>query len=182
MAPGAQGLRPCDRLRLRDCELSRRDRDRRSAGPLGETFSLSLAARAGLRYGENPHQAGALYGDFLKIAEQLHGRELSFNNVIDISSAINLILDFADYKRRRWSRSSSTTRPAASASRDTLKAAWDKAFATDPDSPFGGIIIANRPWDLEFAEAVDELFTEVLIGPDFSPACWNFCARKKIAA
>ena len=62
---------------------------------------------------------------------------------------------------------------------DTLKGAWDKAFATDPDSPFGGIIIANRPWDLEFAKAVDELFTEVLIGPDFSAETLQFLRKKK---
>ena len=59
----------------------------------------------------------------------------------------------------------------------TLKEAWDKAFATDPDSPFGGIIISNRPWDLEFAQAVDELFTEVLIGPDFQPGVLDFLRK-----
>ncbi len=62
---------------------------------------------------------------------------------------------------------------------DTLKAAWDKAFATDPDSPFGGIIITNRPWDLEFARAVDELFTEVLIGPDYPAEVLEFLRKKK---
>jgi len=63
-------------------------------GPLGETFSLTMEREQPLRYGENPHQVGALYGNFLKIAEQLHGKELSFNNVVDISSAINLIIEF----------------------------------------------------------------------------------------
>src|SRR6202030_1582516 len=61
----------------------------------------------------------------------------------------------------------------------TLKSAWDKAFATDPDSPFGGIIIANRPWELEFAGAVDELFTEVLIGPDYQPGVLEFLRKNK---
>ncbi len=61
----------------------------------------------------------------------------------------------------------------------TLKAAWDKAFATDPDSPFGGIIISNRPWGLEFARAVDELFTEVLIAPDYPPEVIEFLRKKK---
>ena len=69
--------------------------------PLGETFSLSLPRTASLRYGENPHQAGAIYGDFGSIAEQLHGRELSFNNVFDISSAINLMIEFQDVQRTR---------------------------------------------------------------------------------
>ena len=59
------------------------------------------------------------------------------------------------------------------------KSAWDKAFATDPDSPFGGIIIANRPWELEFARAVDELFTEVLIGPDYPAEVLEFLRKKK---
>src|SRR5260370_6962946 len=61
----------------------------------------------------------------------------------------------------------------------TLKGAWDKAFATDPDSPFGSIIIANHPWDMEFARAVDELFTEVLIGIDFAPGVLEFLRKKR---
>jgi phosphoribosylaminoimidazolecarboxamide formyltransferase/IMP cyclohydrolase len=132
----------------------------------------------GLRYGENPHQQAALYGDFLQIAEQLHGRELSFNNVVDINWAINLILDFADYRDAVVAILKHNT-PCGVGVADTLKGAWDKAFATDPDSPFGGIIIANRSWDLEFARAVDELFTEVLIGPDFSPETLSFLRKKK---
>jgi len=146
--------------------------------PLGETFSISLQRAQKLRYGENPHQAGALYGDFAKIAEQLHGRELSFNNVMDIDSAIGLMLDFADYKPAVVAILKHNT-PCGVGVADTLKEAWDKAFATDPDSPFGGIIISNRPWDLEFARAVDELFTEVLIGPDFQPGVLDFLRKKK---
>jgi len=137
-------------------------------GPLGETFSITLEREQGLRYGENPHQVGALYGNFLKIAEQLHGRELSYNNVIDISSAINLIIEFQNEPKAVVAILKHNT-PCGVGIGDTMKSAWDKAFATDPDSPFGGIIIANRPWDLEFARAVDELFTEVLIGPDYQP-------------
>jgi phosphoribosylaminoimidazolecarboxamide formyltransferase/IMP cyclohydrolase len=146
--------------------------------PLGESFSISLNRAQGLRYGENPHQQAALYGDFLKIAEQLHGRELSFNNVVDINWAINLILDFSDYRDAVVAILKHNT-PCGVGVADTLKGAWDKAFAADPDSPFGGIIIANRPWDLEFAKAVDELFTEVLIGPDFTPETLSFLRKKK---
>jgi phosphoribosylaminoimidazolecarboxamide formyltransferase / IMP cyclohydrolase len=145
---------------------------------LGETFSLSLERAQMLRYGENPHQTGALYGDFLKIAEQLHGRELSFNNVFDISSAINLMLEFGDYRDMVVAILKHNT-PCGVGVGVTLSAAWDKAFATDPDSPFGGIVITNRPWDLEFARAVDELFTEVLIGPDFPPEVIAFLRKKK---
>jgi phosphoribosylaminoimidazolecarboxamide formyltransferase/IMP cyclohydrolase len=146
--------------------------------PLGQSFSIALNRAQGLRYGENPHQQAALYGEFLQIAEQLHGRELSFNNVVDINWSINLILDFADYREAVVAILKHNT-PCGVGVADTLKGAWDKAFATDPDSPFGGIIIANRPWDLEFAKAVDELFTEVLIGPDFSPETLKFLRKKK---
>jgi phosphoribosylaminoimidazolecarboxamide formyltransferase / IMP cyclohydrolase len=148
------------------------------SAPLGESFSLAMGRAQILRYGENPHQTGALYGDFLKVAEQLHGRELSFNNVFDISSAMNLMLDFSDYQDAVVAILKHNT-PCGVAVASTLTAAWHKALATDPDSPFGGIIIANRPWDLEFARAVDELFTEVLIGPDFPPNVLDFLRKKK---
>ena len=146
--------------------------------PLGETFSLSLKREQPLRYGENPHQSGALYGRFLEIAEQLHGRELSFNNVFDISSAINLMVDFGDYSDAVVAILKHNT-PCGVGVGATLLDAWQKAFATDPDSPFGGIIIANRPWDMRFAEAVDELFTEVLIGVGFEPGVLEFLRKKK---
>jgi phosphoribosylaminoimidazolecarboxamide formyltransferase/IMP cyclohydrolase len=145
---------------------------------LGETFSLSLPREQGLRYGENPHQEGALYGRFLEVAEQLHGKELSFNNVFDISSAINLMLEFGDERQAVVAILKHNT-PCGVGVGATLKAAWDKAYATDPDSPFGGIIITNRPWDMEFARAVDELFTEVLIGPDFPDEVLSFLRKKK---
>jgi phosphoribosylaminoimidazolecarboxamide formyltransferase / IMP cyclohydrolase len=148
------------------------------AGPLGDTFSLSLPRAQMLRYGENPHQTGALYGDFPRIAEQLHGKELSFNNVFDISSAINLMVEFEDYQEAVVAILKHNT-PCGVGVGPTLKAAWDKAFATDPDSPFGGIIISNRPWDLEFARAVDELFTEVLIAPDYPAEVIEFLRKKK---
>jgi phosphoribosylaminoimidazolecarboxamide formyltransferase/IMP cyclohydrolase len=148
------------------------------SAPLGSSFSLSLPRVQTLRYGENPHQRGALYGDFLKIAEQLHGRELSFNNVFDISSAVNLMLDFGDYSDAVVAILKHNT-PCGVGVGATLKDAWDKAFATDPDSPFGGIIITNRPWDIAFARAVDELFTEVLIGPDFPADVIEFLRKKK---
>jgi phosphoribosylaminoimidazolecarboxamide formyltransferase / IMP cyclohydrolase len=145
---------------------------------LGETYSLSLPCEQGLRYGENPHQQGALYGHFLEVAEQLHGRELSFNNVFDISSAVNLMLEFQGERQAVVAILKHNT-PCGVGLGPTLKAAWDKGFATDPDSPFGGIIISNRPWDMEFAHAVDELFTEVLIGPAFPDEVLAFLRKKK---
>src|SRR5579862_4841580 len=145
---------------------------------LGENFSLALEREQALRYGENPHQAGALYGRFLEIAHQLHGKELSFNNVVDISSAINLMLEFESETRAVVAILKHNT-PCGVGVGDTLKSAWDKAFATDPDSPFGGIIITNRPWDMEFAVAVNELFTEVLIGPSYPHDVIAFLRKNK---
>ncbi len=169
-----------ERVAAYDCAIANylgaADGERRE--PLGQSFSISMRRAQGLRYGENPHQQAALYGGFLQIAEQLHGRELSFNNVVDINWAINLILDFADYRDAVVAILKHNT-PCGVGVADTLRGAWDKAFATDPDSPFGGIIIANRPWDLEFARAVDELFTEVLIGPDFNAETLSFLRKKK---
>jgi phosphoribosylaminoimidazolecarboxamide formyltransferase / IMP cyclohydrolase len=145
---------------------------------LGETFNLTLGREQALRYGENPHQQGALYGRFLEIAHQLHGKELSFNNVVDISSAMNLMLEFEDERRAVVAILKHNT-PCGVGIADTLKGAWDKAFATDPDSPFGGIIVANRVWDLDFARAVNELFTEVLIGPAFPADVIEFLRKNK---
>ena len=145
---------------------------------LGETFSLALNREQALRYGENPHQSGALYGRFLEIAHQLHGKELSFNNVVDISSAMNLMLEF-QHERRAVVAILKHNTPCGVGVADTLKGAWDKAFATDPDSPFGGIIITNRPWDMEFARAVNELFTEVLIGPAYPDEVLAFLRKNK---
>jgi phosphoribosylaminoimidazolecarboxamide formyltransferase / IMP cyclohydrolase len=145
---------------------------------LGETFSLALERVQALRYGENPHQTGALYGRFLELARQLHGKELSFNNVVDISSAMNLMLEF-EHERRAVVAILKHNTPCGVGVADTLKGAWDKAFATDPDSPFGGIIIANRPWDMEFARAVNELFTEVLIGPAYPDDVLAFLRKNK---
>ena len=146
---------------------------------LGETFNLALEREQALRYGENPHQMGALYGRFHEIAHQLHGKELSFNNVVDISSAMNLMLEFEDERRAVVAILKHNT-PCGVGIADTLKGAWDKAFATDPDSPFGGIIITNRPWDLELAQAVDEIFTEVLIGPAYPDDVLAFLRKRKI--
>src|SRR5260370_89571 len=129
-------------------------------------------------YRENRQPVGAHYGRFRAIDEQPDGRELSFNNVFDISSAVNVMLDFTGYKDAVVAILKHNT-PCGVGVGATLLEAWEKAFATDPDSPFGGIIIANRPWDLPFAEAVDELFTEVLIGAAFEPGVLEFLRKKK---
>ena len=94
-----------------------------------------------LRYGENPHQNAALYGDFDKYFEKLHGKELSFNNILDISAATNLIAEFEEPTVAILKH----TNPCGVGSDPDLRKAWEKAFATDKQAPFGGIIICNRP-------------------------------------
>lgn len=167
-----------ERVAKYDCAIANYLSAQREQGPLGESFSLALGRAQALRYGENPHQQAALYGDFNRQVEQLHGRELSFNNVVDINWAVNLILDFAGEPDAAVAILKHNTPCGVGLAAD-LKSAWDKAFKTDPDSPFGGIIITNRPWDLALAQAVDEIFTEVLIGPDFAPEALEFLRKKK---
>jgi len=131
-----------------------------------------------LRYGENPHQGAALYGDFLRLVEPLHGKELSYNNVVDIDAAIALAAEFLADPRAAVAILKHNT-PCGVGLGDTPLQAWDRALATDPESPFGGIVVSTRPWTLALARAVDELFTEVLIAPAFEPDALAFLTQKK---
>src|SRR5213078_4790432 len=139
------------------------------------SFSLTLPLAMRLRYGENPHQTGALYGDFDKYFEKLHGKELSFNNILDISAATNLIGEFEEPTVAILKH----TNPCGVGSDNDLRKAWDKAFATDKQAPFGGIIIWNRPLDEPLAKAVSEIFSEVIVAPDFEPEGRSILQKKK---
>src|SRR5205809_788407 len=139
------------------------------------SFSLSLPLVTRLRYGENPHQKAALYGDFDKHFEKLHGKELSFNNILDISAATNLIGEFDDPTVAILKH----TNPCGVGSDADLRKAWDKAFATDKQAPFGGIIICNRPLDESLAKAISEIFSEVIIAPDFDAEARSILQKKK---
>jgi len=139
------------------------------------SFSLSLPLVARLRYGENPHQTAALYGDFDKYFEKLHGKELSFNNILDISAATNLIGEFEQPTVAILKH----TNPCGVGSDADLRKAWDKAFATDKQAPFGGIIISNRPADGALAKAIVEIFSEVIIAPDFDAEARSILQKKK---
>jgi phosphoribosylaminoimidazolecarboxamide formyltransferase / IMP cyclohydrolase len=139
------------------------------------SFSLSLPLAMRLRYGENPHQTGAHYGDFEKYFEKLHGKELSFNNILDISAATNLIGEFEEPTVAILKH----TNPCGVGSDNDLCKAWDKAFATDKQAPFGGIIICNRPLDEPLARAISEIFSEVIIAPDFQPEARGILQKKK---
>jgi phosphoribosylaminoimidazolecarboxamide formyltransferase/IMP cyclohydrolase len=139
------------------------------------SFSLSLPLAMRLRYGENPHQTAALYGDFDRHFEKLHGKELSFNNILDISAATNLIAEFEEPAVAILKH----TNPCGVGSDVDLRAAWEKAFATDKRAPFGGIIICNRPIDEPLAKSIGEIFSEVIIAPEFEAEARALLQKKK---
>ena len=143
-----------------------------------ERLQFDLPRAQLLRYGENPHQGAALYGGFLDAVESLHGKELSFNNVVDAQAALALILDFDPADACALAILKHNT-PCGVGQGVTPLAAWRAAYATDPDSPFGGIIVVNRPFDLALAKDVDEIFTEVLVAPEFEPDALAFLRKKK---
>jgi phosphoribosylaminoimidazolecarboxamide formyltransferase/IMP cyclohydrolase len=145
--------------------------------PWPAALRVDLPQARALRYGENPHQRAALYGRFDDYFQQLHGKELSYNNILDLTAAAALAADFADgpptlaiFKH---------TNPCGAAQGATLREAWDKALATDRQAPFGGVIAANQPLDLACAEAVAEIFSEVIVAPDFTPEALALLQKKK---
>ena len=142
---------------------------------LPKQIKLELPKAQVLRYGENPHQQAALYGDFWTQFNQLQGKELSYNNLIDITAANHLIGEFQEPSMAILKH----TNPCGVASGETLLQAWDKALATDRQSPFGGIIVANRTIDLELAKVIQGLFCEVIIAPEFSDEAKVIFSKKK---
>jgi phosphoribosylaminoimidazolecarboxamide formyltransferase/IMP cyclohydrolase len=128
-----------------------------------------------LRYGENPHQTATFYGDLTSLFTQLGGKELSYNNLVDVDAALQLICEFdvptfAIIKH---------TNVCGVAQRATVKESWDAALAGDPESAFGGVLITNRPIDAETASAVNSIFFEVLIAPAFESEAHTILQSKK---
>ena len=145
--------------------------------PLPDTLALDLPCADTLRYGENPHQAAALYRDGSARYEVLHGKALSYNNLLDLTAALDLVAEFdaapptvAILKH---------TNPCGVGQAEALEGAYHKAFATDRQSPFGGIVVVNRPLDRATAEAIDAVFTELVIAPAFEDGVLDFLERKK---
>jgi phosphoribosylaminoimidazolecarboxamide formyltransferase/IMP cyclohydrolase len=138
-------------------------------------FRMELPVEMRLRYGENPHQAAELYGDFGSWFEKLHGKELSYNNILDISAAANLIAEFSKPTVAILKH----TNPCGVGTDADLREAWEKAFATDKQAPFGGIIICNLPITLALAKAIAEIFSEVIIAPDFAADARSLLQKKK---
>ncbi len=143
---------------------------------MGEpVFKQSFSDGMILRYGENPHQKGLFFGDFDAMFEKLHGKEISYNNLLDIDAAVSLIAEFDEPTFAILKHNNA----CGLASSDVLLDAWKKAFAGDPVSAFGGVLITNRTIDLATAREIDTLFYEVLIAPDFDPAALELLKGKK---
>ncbi|HEY3876657.1 MAG TPA: bifunctional phosphoribosylaminoimidazolecarboxamide formyltransferase/IMP cyclohydrolase [Candidatus Kapabacteria bacterium] len=149
------------------------------SGKQPQSLHLSLPLIQSLRYGENPHQKAALYGnDFSKICTQLWGKELSYNNILDTSAALNLIAEFLD-SASPVAAIIKHTNPCGVAEGDTTLDAFERAFTTDPESPFGGIIIMNRGIDLALAERLNSFFSEVILAPEFADDAMELLKKKK---
>jgi phosphoribosylaminoimidazolecarboxamide formyltransferase/IMP cyclohydrolase len=140
-------------------------------------LSLRAPRASILRYGENPHQRAAVYGAFPRHFEQLHGKELSYNNILDLTAAAALIAEFrqdpptvAILKH---------TNPCGVGQGASLNEAWNKALATDSQAPFGGIIAVNRALDRACAEAIAGIFSEVIVAPEFDPGALEVLRQRK---
>ena len=147
--------------------------------PTGLPSTLTIEAQLAqpLRYGENPHQRAALYGRFGDYFKQLHGKELSYNNILDLTAAAGLIAEFENEKPTLVILKH--TNPCGVGQGESLRHAWEKAFATDTKAPFGGIIAVNRALDRSCAEALAEIFSEVIVAPDFESEALSLLETKK---
>ncbi len=128
-----------------------------------------------LRYGENPHQQGTFFGNFHDMFEQLQGKEISYNNLLDIDAAVQLINDFDDITFAILKHNNA----CGIASRPVLVDAWRAALEADPISAFGGVLITNAVVDLAAAEAINEIFFEVIIAPDYDMDALEVLSQKK---
>ncbi len=138
-------------------------------------LKLSYSDAQTLRYGENPHQKGFFFGNLDKLLKQYNGKELSYNNLLDIDAAIGLLSDFTEPTVAIIKHNN----PCGIASRDHIFTAWTDALAADPVSAFGGIIIMNRKLDLATAVEMDKIFLEVLIAPDYDEEALQLLKLKK---
>ena len=141
----------------------------------GSYFRFAEGNAKILRYGENPHQKGIFYGDFEALFEQLQGKEISYNNLLDIEAAVSLIAEFDELTFAVLKHNNA----CGIASRPTVKAAWETALAGDPVSAFGGILICNASIDKESAEEINKIFFEVIIAPDYDTTALEILMQKK---
>ncbi|MCX2574693.1 bifunctional phosphoribosylaminoimidazolecarboxamide formyltransferase/IMP cyclohydrolase [Pedobacter sandarakinus] len=140
-----------------------------------EVFKQSVTDAKTLRYGENPHQGAVFYGDLDAMFTKLNGKELSYNNLVDVDAAVALIDEFEEPTFAILKH----TNACGIASRPTVKQAWIDALACDPVSAFGGVLITNVEVDLATAEEINNLFFEVLIAPSYQPEAVELFSKKK---
>lgn len=140
-------------------------------------FHNSASPEYPLRYGENPHQQAAFFGKINEIFEQLQGKTLSYNNLVDVDAAVRLVQEFDEHDH--VFAVLKHTNPCGIAARSTLKEAWEAALAGDSESAFGGVLACNGVVDKGTAEAVGEIFFEILIAKDFSSEALEILSKKK---
>lgn len=140
-----------------------------------EEFFVAVGSPKFLRYGENPHQAASFYGNLDEHFTQFNGKELSYNNIVDVDAALQLIREFNGTTFAIIKH----TNVCGIAQRDTVKESWEAALAGDPESAFGGVLICNDTIDLPTAEAINAIFFEVLVAPNFTPEALSLLETKK---
>jgi phosphoribosylaminoimidazolecarboxamide formyltransferase/IMP cyclohydrolase len=141
----------------------------------GSYFRQAYDNGHALRYGENPHQKGIFYGDFEAVFEQLQGKEISYNNLLDINAATDLMAEFDELTFAVLKHNNA----CGIASRPTVTEAWEAALAGDPVSAFGGVLICNAPIDRQAAEAINRIFFEVIIAPAYDTEALEILKQKK---
>ena len=144
-------------------------------GDSASAFRFTADNSKMLRYGENPHQKGVFFGEFNNLFEQLQGKEISYNNLLDIDAAVNLMADFDDITFAILKHNNA----CGVASRPTVLEAWKDALAGDPVSAFGGVLITNAVLDRATAEEINKIFFEVIIAPDYDTDALEILTQKK---
>lgn len=142
-----------------------------------EQLSMGIHKSGELRYGENPHQQAGVYGRQNEFIDCFHGKQLSYNNYLDLDAALELISDFPEDEPTVAIFKHTAACGVASAT--SLDNAYKKAFSTDKTSPFGGIVCCNQPMDLETAESIDQIFTEIILAPGFQDDALELLTQKK---
>ena len=143
-----------------------------------DVFTPFNKEKRALRYGENPHQPAGFYGNLNEIFSQLHGKELSYNNLVDVDAALQLAGEFSDLKAVFFAIIKHTN-VCGAAIRENILSAWKAALAGDPESAFGGVLICNKIIDEAAANEINELFFEVLIAPSFNEDALQILKQKK---
>ena len=142
-------------------------------------FFESVPGPKTMRYGENPHQSGVFYGDLGKLFDQLNGKELSYNNLVDVDAAVQLISEFPQNSTDSVFAIIKHTNVCGVSARPTVKQSWDAALAGDTESAFGGVLVCNKTIDTDTAQAINEIFFEVLIAPSYDAAALEILKTKK---